>query len=94
MVTALDSWTIHTLAGTGEPGYAGDGGVGRRAALNEPKGLTVDSFGNLMIADSENHVIRRLDRATGVITTVAGMAVEPGPQAGVIQDVGARQTID
>ncbi|MDX2252656.1 MAG: hypothetical protein NW202_10235 [Nitrospira sp.] len=94
MVTALHSWTIHTLAGTGEPGYAGDGGPCRRAALNEPKGLTVDSSGNLVIADSENHVIRRLDRATGVITTVAGVADGPGPPAGAVQDVAERQSME
>ncbi len=94
MVTALHSWTIHTLAGTGEPGYAGDGGPCRRAALNEPKGLTVDSSGNLVIADSENHVIRRLDRATGVITTVAGVADEPGPPAGAVQNMAERQPME
>ncbi len=94
MVTELRSWTIRTLAGTGEPGYAGDGGSCRRAVLNEPKGLTVDASGNLVIADSENHVIRRLDRATGVITTLAGVADEAGPQASAVQDVGERQSID
>jgi sugar lactone lactonase YvrE len=94
MVTALRSWTIHTLAGTGEPGYAGDGGSCRRAALNEPKGLTVDASGDLVIADSENHVIRRIDRATGVISTVAGLADEPGRPSGVVQDVAGRQSMD
>lgn len=94
MVTALRSWTIHTLAGTGEPGYAGDGGACSRAALNEPKGLAVDSSGNVVIADSENHVIRRIDRATGVISTVAGAADEPSLPTGVVQDMGERQPMD
>ena len=94
MVTALRSWTIRTLAGTGEPGYSGDGGACGCAALNEPKGLAVDSSGNVVIADSENHVIRRLDRATGVITTVAGLADEPGPTARVVQDVAGRASMD
>lgn len=67
------SGTIETLAGDGEPGYAGDGGPATAASLNEPKGLCVDSQGHLYIADSENHVIRRIDRTTGVITTVAGI---------------------
>lgn len=44
--------------------------------MNEPKGLCVDRQGNLYIADSENHVVRRVDRETGIITTVAG--VGPG----------------
>ena len=94
MVTALRAWTIHTRAGTGEPGYAGDGGSSGRAALNEPKGLAVDSFGNVVIADSENHVIRRIDRATGVISTVAGVADAPSPTTGAVQDVGGRQSLD
>ena len=70
---ATQSGIIETLAGDGEPGYAGDGGPATAASLNEPKGLCVDSQGNLYIADSENHVIRRIDRSTGVITTVAGI---------------------
>ena len=94
MVTALRSWTIRTLAGTGEPGYAGDGGACGRAALNEPKGLGVDSSGNVVIADSENHVIRRIDRATGVITTVAGVADVPGPPAAVVQNLAERPSTD
>lgn len=94
MVTALRSWTIHTLAGTGEPGYSGDGSACTRAALNEPKGLAIDSFGNVVIADSENHVIRKIDRATGVISTVAGMADEPGPRAGDVQPVGEPQPMN
>jgi len=70
---ATQSGTIETLAGNGEPGYAGDGGPAEAASLNEPKGLCVDREGNLYIADSENHVVRRVDRSTGIITTVAGV---------------------
>jgi sugar lactone lactonase YvrE len=63
--------TITTIAGTGEPGYTGDGSTALKALLNEPKSLTVaGSF--LYIADAENHRIRRLDLASGVITTIAG----------------------
>lgn len=78
---AAQSGIIETLAGDGEPGYAGDGGPATAASLNEPKGLCVDSLGNLYIADSENHVIRRIDRTTGVITTVAGI----GPTGTTVQ---------
>ncbi len=83
---ATQSGIIETLAGNGEPGFAGDGGPATAASLNEPKGLCVDQQGNLYIADSENHVIRRVDRSTGVITTVAGlcsagtMAAIPAPE--------------
>ncbi|MBI4002966.1 MAG: SMP-30/gluconolactonase/LRE family protein [Nitrospira defluvii] len=73
MTHATQSGIIETMAGNGEPGYAGDGGPAGAASLNEPKGLCVDQAGNLYIADSENHVVRRVDRATGVITTVAGV---------------------
>ncbi|TAL12732.1 MAG: hypothetical protein EPO02_00450 [Nitrospirae bacterium] len=74
---------ITTIAGTGEPGCSGDGGPATKAALNEPKSVTV--AGNcLYIADSENHRIRKVDLATGVITTVAGqdMLDAPAPAAG------------
>ncbi len=73
---------IETVAGDGEPGYAGDGGLAVAASLNEPKGLCVDAQGNLYIADSENHVVRRVDRGTGLITTVAGS--EPAGKAGPV----------
>lgn len=79
-IGATPSGIIETLVGNGEPGYAGDDGPAGAASLNEPKGLCVDREGNLYIADSENHVVRRVDRATGIITTVAG--VGPGGTSG------------
>jgi sugar lactone lactonase YvrE len=66
-----DRGLIRTIAGNGEPGYSGDGGPAIHAGLNEPKGLTFDQEGNLYIADSENHVIRKVD-ARGIISTIAG----------------------
>jgi sugar lactone lactonase YvrE len=63
--------TVSTLAGTGGPGYSGDGGLASKAQLNSPAGLAVDSAGNVYIADTENHVIRRVDGA-GTISTIAG----------------------
>lgn len=65
------SGEISTVAGTGFAGYSGDGGSAAAAALNEPKGLAVDRSGNLFIADSGNHRIRKVDRS-GKISTVAG----------------------
>ena len=62
---------ITTVAGTGEPGCAGDGGPAVQATLNEPKSVTIAGT-VLYIADSENHCIRKVDLVTGVITTVAG----------------------
>jgi len=70
------SGRIESVAGTGEPGYSGDGGPAVRARLNEPYGIAVDGLDRLLIADSANHVIRRID-ADGIITTIAG-AGRPG----------------
>lgn len=64
--------TLGTIAGNGEAGYGGDGGPATAARLNEPKNLALDGNGGLYIADSENHCVRRVDLATGGISTVAG----------------------
>jgi len=63
--------TIHHVAGTGAQGYTGDGGPARLATLAGPKGL---AWGRdaLYVVDTENHVIRRIDLRSGVITTVLG----------------------
>ena len=63
---------LSTVAGNGEPGHLGDGTLATTACLNEPKSLCFDAAGNLFIADSENHAIRRVNRSTGMIETVAG----------------------
>lgn len=78
-VRRIDTRTgrITTVAGNGEPGYAGDGGPATEARLSYPFGVIADTAGNLFIADTENHVIRRVDATTGRITTVAGNG-EPG----------------
>ncbi len=61
---------IITVAGSGSAGYSGDNGFAVRAQLNHPEGLFVDRAGNLYIADTGNHTIRRV--AGSLITTVAG----------------------
>ncbi len=63
---------ITTIAGTGSPGYSGDTTAATSANLALPHGLTSDSAGNLYLADTANHRIRRIDATTGVITTVVG----------------------
>src|SRR5262245_48736861 len=64
--------TIRTVAGNGTAGRSGEGGPAIAASLNEPKALGLDGRDNLLIADSENHVIRKVDRQSGIIVTVAG----------------------
>ena len=63
--------TITTIAGTGEGDFGGDGGPAIQAQLKNPHGVAVDSAGNLYIADTNNHRIRKID-STGTITTIAG----------------------
>jgi uncharacterized repeat protein (TIGR01451 family) len=63
---------IATVAGNGIPGYNGDGGLATSAELSYPTGVAVDAAGNFYIADTQNEVIREVNVATGVITTVAG----------------------
>lgn len=72
---------IKRIAGTGENGYSGDGGPAMAArfgslgagGLTGPKGLTISEDGKMMIvADCENHAIRKIDLRTGIISTIAG----------------------
>jgi sugar lactone lactonase YvrE len=63
---------IATIAGTGQAGFSGDGGPATKARINTPKGVMVDAGGNVYIADSLNNRVRRVDKATGNIATVAG----------------------
>jgi sugar lactone lactonase YvrE len=65
------SGIIITVAGNGSWGYGGDAGFSTSAQLFYPSGVAVDSVGNLFIADTENHRVRKVS-SSGVITTVAG----------------------
>jgi len=61
------------VAGTGRPGYSGDGGPATSAQLNGPQGLAIDSAGNIYIADTGNQRVRLVKN--GVITTFAGTGI-------------------
>ncbi len=63
---------ISTVAGNGAPRFGGDGGLATAAQLHFPSGVALDGAGNLYIADSGNYRIRKVDAATGNISTVAG----------------------
>jgi YD repeat-containing protein len=65
---------ITTLAGTGAAGYSGNGGAATSAKLNSPRDVAVDAQGNVFIADTDNHRIRKVSPA-GIITVVAGNGV-------------------
>lgn len=64
--------TITTIAGTGVPGYSGDGGAATAAQLDSPYAVALDAMGNLFIADHNNDVVRMVD-PTGLISTYAGI---------------------
>ncbi len=63
---------ISTFAGTGRPGFNGDGGPAIAAALRSPSSLVLDTAGNLFFVDYSNFRVRRINLTTGIITTVAG----------------------
>jgi len=77
--------TLHHVAGTGEQGYSGDGQSARLAKLGGPKGLTY-SAGRLIVADTENHVIRQIDLQTDIITTILGTGTRgDGPEPDALE---------
>ena len=69
---AFEPGMIQTYVGTGEAGYAGDGGLAIQALCTEPFMCDFDGAGNLIYTESRNNIVRRVDKTTGVITTVAG----------------------
>lgn len=80
----LSTGKTAVVAGTGEKGYAGDGGLATSAKLNEPYEVRFDRDGSMYFVEMQNHVVRRVDAATGIISTVAGTGV-----AGFSGDGGA-----
>jgi streptogramin lyase len=68
----LKSGQLTTIAGCGRQGYSGDGGPATAALLNEPYEVRFDAQGHIYFVEMQNHVVRRVDAKTGVISTVAG----------------------
>jgi sugar lactone lactonase YvrE len=67
---------ITTIAGNGSRSWSGDGGDASQATLNEPASLTFDPAGDLYIADSGNSIVREVNGATNIITTLSGTGSE------------------
>jgi len=74
----LSTMQITTIAGTGKPGYSGDGGPATQAQFKQPHSIQFGPEGDLYICDIGNHVIRRVDMKTQIVSTYAGTGV-PGP---------------
>ena len=68
----LKKGTISTVAGNGTKGYSGDGGPALKASLNQPYEVRFDKAGNIYWVEMPNHVVRRVDKKTGIISTIAG----------------------
>ena len=81
---------ITTVAGTGMPGYTGDGGPAIEAKIGAPTAIRFDAVGNMYFADKDHHVVRKVD-TDGVITTIIGTG-----EAGYSQDgpMGAGAMLD
>ncbi|WP_442507171.1 hypothetical protein SH528x_006074 [Novipirellula sp. SH528] len=71
-----DGASVIRVAGCGEKGYSGDGGSALQATFNWPHEVRVDARGDLFVADTRNHVIRRIDAKTNIVTTIAGDGAE------------------
>ena len=63
---------IHHVAGTGEPGFTGNGGPAKLAKLSGPKGIALDRAGNAWLADTESHTLRMIEARTGNLELIAG----------------------
>ena len=84
----LKTRRMTTVAGNGKAAYAGDGGPATEASLKAPHELVFDKKGDLYFAERDNHVIRKVDMKTGIISTAAGTGSPgfsgdggPGPMA-------------
>lgn len=71
------SGQVKVVAGNGKVGYAGDGGKATEALLNEPYEVRFDTAGNMLFVEMKNHLVRKVDTLTGLISTVAGTG-KPG----------------
>jgi hypothetical protein len=71
----ISTGIVTTYAGNGTDGYSGDGGTAIAAQISKPTALSFDSCDNLYFSDEDNNCIRRIDKITGEILTVAGTGI-------------------
>lgn len=74
--------TIDSFVGNGKAGSSGDGGPATAALLRQPHSITLDDAGNLYIADTGNHRVRKVNDATGLIETIWGTGEKKLPKDG------------
>jgi len=87
----MKAGTIHHIAGTGKSGFTGHGGPAKEATLSGPKGISIDTEGNVWLADCESHSIRMVNMKTGTIELIAGLNVKgDGPDGDPLQCKMAR----
>lgn len=84
LIRRVDKQTglISTVAGTGKPGFGGDGGPAKQAQFLTPHSIALDADDNIYVADIGNHRIRRIDAKTGIVTSIAGNGKKELPQEG------------
>ena len=87
-VVTIASGMIATFAGTGAAEHSGDGGPALRAVFDAPKEMAIDRDGSLLIVDTENHAIRRIDHRTGIVTNLAGGRQGPGGDGAPAEEAG------
>ena len=68
----LKAGVIRHIAGTGEAGFTGNGGLAKLATLSGPKGIALDAAGNAWLADTESHTVRMIEAKSGKIELIAG----------------------
>lgn len=68
----LQAKRIFHVAGTGASGFAGNGGPALEAMLKGPKGIALDAQGNIYLADTESHTVRKVDSKTGILDVLVG----------------------
>ena len=73
----LNTGVISTVAGNGQKGYSGDGGPAREASLNQPYEIRFDPAGSMYFVEMQNHIVRKVDAKTRIISTLAGTG-QPG----------------